>query len=122
VRDVVDLHLRAMTDPAAKSQRFLAVAGESMSIPEIARMLKSRMGAAGKRVPGRVLPNWVLRLAAVFDPSIRVILPELGQVRNASNAKAKRVLGWTPRSNEEALLATAESLVRLGLLKESLRA
>jgi nucleoside-diphosphate-sugar epimerase len=122
VRDVVDLHLRAMTDPAAKSQRFLAVAGESMSIPEIARMLKSRMGAAGKRVPGRVLPNWVLRLAAVFDPSIRVILPELGQVRNASNAKAKRVLGWTPRSNEEALLATAGSLVRLGLLKESLRA
>jgi hypothetical protein len=27
VRDVADLHLRAMNDPAAKGERFLAVAG-----------------------------------------------------------------------------------------------
>ncbi len=119
VRDVADLHIRAMTDPAAKGERFLAVAGDAVSILEIAKLLKSRMGAAAKRVPTLQLPDWAVRVAAWFDPAVRVILPELGKVKNATNAKARRVLGWTPRSNEECILATAESLVRLGLLKDS---
>jgi dihydroflavonol-4-reductase len=68
------------------------------------------------------LPNWVVRLASLRDPAIKLILPELGKKKNASNEKAKRLLGWTPRSREEAILATAESLVRLGLLKDSPKA
>ena len=51
MRDVADLHLRAMTDPAAKGERFLAVAGDFMSTLEIAQILKRRLGAAAKRVP-----------------------------------------------------------------------
>ena len=77
------------------------------------------MGAHAKRVPTRQLPNWMVRIAALRDPAVKLILPELGKVKSATNAKAKRVLGWAPRSNEEALVATAESLVRLGLLKDS---
>jgi len=117
VRDVADLHLRAMTNPAAKGERFLAVAGEFMTFGEIARLLKTRMGAAGARVPTRVLPNWVIRLAAMFDKSIALLVPELGKTKRATNEKAKRVLGWAPRTNEEAIISTAESLQRLGLLK-----
>jgi nucleoside-diphosphate-sugar epimerase len=119
VRDVADIHLRAMTNPSAKSERFLATAGDFMSMLEVAKMLKSRLGSAAKRVPTRELPNWVVRLAAFRDPAVRLILPELGKVKNATNEKAKRLLGWTPRSNEEAILATAESMMRLGLLKGS---
>jgi nucleoside-diphosphate-sugar epimerase len=119
VRDVADLHLRAMTHPAAKGERFLAVAGDFMSMQGIAKVLKNRLGASAKRVPTRELPNWVVRLAALRDPAVKLILPELGKVKNATNEKAKRTLGWAPRSNEEALVATAESLVRLGLLKDS---
>ncbi len=118
VRDVADLHLRAMTDPRARGERFLAVAGDFMSIREIALTLKARMGAAGRRVPTRELPDWLLRIAALFDPSIRQILPELGKSKNATSAKAKSLLGWAPRSREDALVATAESLLRLGMLKE----
>lgn len=118
VRDVADLHLRAMTHPAAKGERFLAVAGDFISVLDMAKMLKSGMGVAAKRVPTRQLPNWMIRLAALRDPAVRVIVPELGKVKNASNEKARRVLAWAPRSNEEAIVATAESLVRLGLLKE----
>ena len=77
------------------------------------------MGDAAKRVPTRQLPNWLVRLAAMRDPAVKQILPELGKMKNASNQKARRLLGWTPRSNEEAIVATAESLLRLGLLKES---
>ncbi len=119
VRDVADLHLRAMTHPAASGQRFLAVAGDFMSFLEIARVLKSRMGAAAKRVPTRQLPNWMVRLASMRDPAVKLILPELGKRKNGTNEKARRMLGWAPRSNEEAIVATAESLVLLGLLKDS---
>jgi dihydroflavonol-4-reductase len=58
-----------------------------------------------------------VRLASLRDPAIRLILPELGKVENTTNEKAKRVLNWAPRPNEEAVLATAESMTRLGLLE-----
>jgi nucleoside-diphosphate-sugar epimerase len=117
VRDVADLHLRAMTHPAARGERFLAVAGDSMSLHDVARVLRARMGKAARRVPRFQLPNWLVRLAARRDPSVRPAVPQLGKVRNASNDKARRLLGWVPRQNQEAIVATAESLVRLGLLK-----
>ena len=119
VRDVADLHLRAMTHPAAKGERFLAVAGDFLSMQEIAKILKRRLGAAARRVPTLQLPNFLVRLAALRDPAVKQILPELGKFKNATSEKAKRVLGWTPRSSEEAIVATAESLVRLGLLRKS---
>lgn len=119
VRDVADLHLRAMVDPAAKGERFLAVAGDFLTMLEIAQILKARMGPAARRVPTRELPNWLLRIAALRDPAVKLILPELDKYKNATSEKAQRQLGWKPRSNEEAIVATAESLLRLGLLKES---
>ena len=121
VRDVADLHIRAMTHPAAKGERFLAVAGNFLSFVDIARMLKDRMGAAARRVPARQVPDWLVRLAALRDPAVKQVLPELGRKKNATSEKARRVLGWTPRSAEEAITATAESLVRLGLLKDGAR-
>ena len=75
----------------------------------------------GSHVPTVQLPNWLVKLAALRAPALRQILPELGKIRNASNAKATRLLGWAPRSNEEAILAAGESLVRLRLLKASAR-
>jgi nucleoside-diphosphate-sugar epimerase len=119
VRDVADLHIRAMTDPAAKGERFLAVAGDFLSMREIALALKTRLGPAAPRVPTRQLPNWLVRIAALTDPTVRQFLPELGKSKNATNAKARRVLGWAPRSNEDAIVSTAESLLQLGLLKDS---
>jgi nucleoside-diphosphate-sugar epimerase len=117
VRDTVDLHIRAMTHPAANGERFLAVAGDFLSMLGIAKVLKEHMGAAASKVPMRELPNWLVRLASLRDPAVKLILPELGKMKNGTNAKARRVLGWSPRSNEESILATGESLVRLGLLK-----
>ncbi len=115
VRDVAALHVQAMTHPAAPGERFIAVAGESISILAIAQVLKSRMGAAAAKVPMRELPDWVVRVASLAIPELRVVAPQLGRIRRASGEKARRILGWTPRSNEEAIVATAESLIRLGL-------
>jgi nucleoside-diphosphate-sugar epimerase len=119
VRDVAGMHIACMTNPAAKGERFLAVAGEFLSISQIARILKRTMGTAAKRVPTMELPDFLVRLAAARDPAVQQILPELGKRKNGSNEKARRVLGWTFRCNEECITATAQSLVDLGLLKDS---
>jgi dihydroflavonol-4-reductase len=118
VRDVADLHLRAMTSPAANDERFVAVAenGNAMSMLAIANVLKARLGDAAKKVPSRELPDWIVRVGAMFDPAMRQLLPMLGKVRNATSAKAQRVLGWKPRSREDAIVATAESLLKFGIV------
>jgi dihydroflavonol-4-reductase len=117
VRDVADLHLRAMTHPQAAGERFLAVAGGFLALAEVAAILKRRLGDAARRVPTRTLPDWLLKTVAVFDRSIGQIVPELGKAKDATAAKAQRVLGWAPRPAEDALVATAESLRAHGLLR-----
>lgn len=117
VRDVADLHVRAMTHPAAGGERFLATAGDSMWMIDVARLLRARLGKAAARVPARVLPDWLVRLAALKDPMVRGMVPLLGLNMNASGAKARRVLGWTRRPPGQAIVATATSLLDLGLVR-----
>ncbi|WP_342728050.1 aldehyde reductase [Bradyrhizobium sp. B097] len=117
VRDVADLHLRAMTSPKAGGERFLAVAGETISILQVARLLRRKLGSKARRVPRFQAPDWMIRLAARRNPLARATLPLLGKVRRSTSAKAQNLLGWRPRGNEEMIVATAESLIRLGLVK-----
>jgi nucleoside-diphosphate-sugar epimerase len=118
VRDVADLHIRAMANPSARGERFLAVSGDFLWMVEMARVLKARLGDRARRVPTRQLPNWLVRLASFTDPAVKQILPELGKAKNATSRKARSMLGWQPRSAEDAIVDTAESLLRLGLLKK----
>lgn len=118
VRDVADLHLLAMTHPAAKGERFVATAGESIWLTGIAKILKEHLGEAASKVKAKELPNTLLRIAALKDPAVKAMVPLLGRVMNATSAKAIRLLDWSPRSTEEAVLATAESLIRLHLLDQ----
>lgn len=119
VRDVADLHVIAMTHPAARGERFIAVDGQPMSIFEIGMLLKANMGEVAHKVARRQAPDWLVRIFALFNESAKAALPQLGIIRVASSQKARDTLGWTPRSREEAILATAESLVRLKLIKQS---
>ena len=118
VRDVADLHLRAMTDSKAKGERFLAVSDDGFVwTKDMAAKLKAGLGEEAKRVPTRVVPNFVVRILGFFDPTVGSITNELGKVKNVTNEKAKSVLGWRPRSTEEALVASAKSLDQFGLIK-----
>lgn len=121
VRDVADLHLRVMTNPAAKGERFIAIAGHYIPLLEMGRILRQGLGPDAKRVPTRELPNWLLRIVSNFDPNTKQILPELGSTKDATAEKARRLLGWSPRPAEQAILASAQSLLHFGLLKDSPR-
>lgn len=109
MRDVADLHLRAMTAAGAAGQRYIA-AGPFTWMSDIADVLREHAPALAARVPRRRLPNAAVRLAGLFDPALRGRLYELGKHRPVSAEKARRELHWTPRTNEETIVATAESL------------
>jgi len=88
-----------------------------MWMVDVAKVLRSGMGDAAGKVSTRVLPNWVLRLVALRNRTMKTMVPLLGVNMNATSAKARRHLGWVPRSREDAIVATAESLSRLGLIR-----
>ena len=117
VRDVAELHIRAMELPAAKGQRFILQAGATLSLHEVAMILRASLGDKAEKVPTKVLPNWVVRVASLFNATAKGILPQLQPKKNISNEKAKQYFNWTPRTNEEAIVESAESLLRLGLIK-----
>ncbi|MDR3528065.1 MAG: aldehyde reductase [Rhizomicrobium sp.] len=116
VRDVAALHVTAMTHPAAAGERFLAVSGPALSLLDVARILRAHLGNAAARVPTKEIPDWLLRLLALVKADVREVVPQLGKCRQSTSDKAQNLLGWRPRSAAEAIAATGESLVRLGLV------
>ncbi|WP_342363006.1 aldehyde reductase [Terrarubrum flagellatum] len=109
-RDLADLHIRAMTSPAAAGQRFIA-AGDFMWMRDMALTLRSRLGARGQKAPTRALPDIVVRALLPFMPQFRALAPLLGRKFELTTEKARRVLGFTPRPAVETIVDCAESLL-----------
>ena len=80
-------------------------------------MLKARLGERARRVPGREVPDWLVRAAAPFSAEARAVVPHLGVARQATSDKARRLLGWEPRPWAETVVDTAESLFALGAVR-----
>jgi dihydroflavonol-4-reductase len=120
VRDVADLHLRAMTDPAAGGERFIAVA-EFQWMADVAAVLRERLGPAAAKVPKRSIPNFAVRAMGLFDPGVRSIVGQLGERVELSSAKARSVLDWTPRPTEETIVDCARSLLDQGAVEAPAR-
>jgi nucleoside-diphosphate-sugar epimerase len=115
VRDVADLHLRAMTDPAADGERFLAIAGHSLRLLDIARILRSRLGERASKAPTREMPVWLARALGAVNPELRLLRHQLGRDLDATSAKAEKLLGWRARPSEDTVVDTAESLLAHGI-------
>lgn len=116
VRDVADLHVRALNAPNMAGERFLA-SGPFMKLMAIADILRSRLGKEARRVTQRGMPDFLVRLAALFDPMARTVVGELGSVRNMDASHAKAVLGWVARPAEESIVDGARSLIDLGIVR-----
>jgi dihydroflavonol-4-reductase len=113
VRDVADLHIRAMTDPKAAGERFVA-AGRYAWMGELADLLRARLGESAAKVPTRKVPSVVVRLVGLFDKELASVVPNLGHKHDFSSAKAQTLLGWRARPMEETVLDTARSLIAAG--------
>jgi dihydroflavonol-4-reductase len=110
VRDVADLHLLAMTSPAAGGERFIA-ADEFLWVADVAKVLRERLGDQAGKVPTRVAPNVLIRVMAIFDPSVRSVVGDLGKRQWFSSEKARSQLGWQPRPVKDSIEDTARSLL-----------
>lgn len=112
VRDVADLHVRAMAADVARGQRYIG-AGPTLWMADIAQIIRNEVPSVAGRVPRRKLPDWLVRLSALFDPVTRARLYELGKYRQLSSAKAMRDLGWEPRPTNVSIKETVVSLEEL---------
>ena len=115
VRDVADLHLRAMTAPEAAGQRFIA-AGQWAWMADVAVLLRARLGDKASKVPTRNVPSFVMRLVSIFDKELGSVTASLGKRHDFTSAKAQRLLGWRARPMEETVLDCARSLIAEGLV------
>ncbi len=115
VRDVADLHVRALTAPGMDGERFIA-SGPFMMMKEVAAVLRDRMGNEARKVPTRGLPDFLLQLTSLFDPTIRMVTGELGKQRITPSDHARDVLGWVPRPAADTIVDTARSLIDKGVI------
>ncbi|MBP1045045.1 aldehyde reductase [Enterococcus sp. BWM-S5] len=117
VRDVADLHIRAMVTPEAKGQRFIASADGQISMMEIAELIRKERPELAYKIPTKKLPNVLIEAGALVNKHAREGKLFLDMNRNVSNDKAKKLLEWSPIStNEQAVLAAVDSLVEYGLV------
>ncbi len=115
VRDVARAHRLALEVDAPSGGRYLA-ADESLWFIEIARAIREALGPAGRKAPRFELPDWVVRLASIFDATTRQAVPDLGRAMPIDNSLTRRTLGMEFIPAREAAVAMAQSLVDLKLV------
>ncbi|MDJ0627828.1 MAG: aldehyde reductase [Rhodobacter sp.] len=108
VRDVAEMHLRALTHAGTAGKRFIAV-DRFIWFHEMAEILKA--AHPDRKVVTRRAPNFVVRFLALFDKAIRTILPVLGHRDEVSNARAREALGMTFTDIADSVRATGAFLV-----------
>lgn len=113
VRDVARAHVLAMSIPAAAGERFLLSNGPTLPMREIADILRAELGQAAYQVPRRLIPDWVMRIMAIFKAEVRPFVHDLGYAKRTNNAKATQLLGWHPRNARIAVAAAGRSLAAM---------
>ena len=115
VRDVAALHIRAMTDKAARGKRFVA-AGDFLWFLEVSELLRERFRGHAGKLPTKEAPDAMIKAAALMNAEMRQLVPSLGKRREFDSSRAKRLLDWQARPAREAVLDGAQSLIDLGLV------
>lgn len=116
VRDVAAAHVLAMEVPEAAGERFLLSSGPVLPLQRIGAILKEALGDAASKVPTNAVPDEAIRAAALTSPQAAATVPDLGYRKRMTSEKARRVLGWTARDPQEAIVAAGESMVAKGLV------
>lgn len=115
VRDVAEMHLRAMKEPAAAGNRFICV-NRSSTYQEIAKTLKDAFPDFKKKIKTFILPDFFIRFYSIFNKDTKAITIELGRNRTYDNSHASQMFNWKPRSNREAIVSLGESMIRFNVV------
>lgn len=114
VKDIADMHVRALTTPASVGQRIIG-ANRFVHVVEMAKILAA--GYPDRRIVTRQAPDWLIRLIALVDKPVRSIIPRLGERDEVSSKRAEDLLDMTFAKVEHSIRATADFLVSRGLVK-----
>ncbi|MET3925114.1 NAD-dependent epimerase/dehydratase family protein [Devosia sp. 2618] len=114
VRDVAAMHVAALQQPETVGQRYLA-ASDYIPFPQVGRILAEAYPE--RNITQKTLPDWIIKLLARFGGPMRQIINDIGNEKHYSRDKGEALLGRRFISGKDAVLATAASLIRLGLLK-----
>ncbi len=112
VRDVVSIHVAAMTRPEAAGRRLIAASG-TLSFLEIADILRQAYPAA-QNLPRAEMPNGIVKLISLFDDRLKTMTSDLGVRHEADAAYVTTITQVVPRPAREAVLAAADSLIKQG--------
>lgn len=115
VRDVAEMHVWAMEKPEAAGHRFICV-NENSTYLDMALSIKAHHPEFRRRITTRILPDFLIKLYCLINKDARSVRYELGHQRIYDNSLARDIFEWKPRSNEEAILSMAESMIRLGVV------
>ena len=111
VKDVADMHIEAMINPKAAGKRFL-LSSESLWFTEVSNILRSNNF---KKAPKFTAPNFLVKILAVFDKELKIVLFYLGFKNTLYSNNAKEILNWKPKKVNQALIDTAKQLYKLGI-------
>lgn len=110
VRDVVNLHLRALSDDTVAGKRIIA-ASDFLWLGDIARLLRDNYGERAAKVPLRTVPDWFVRLIGLFNLDARLAAPSLGQRHAFVVDRAEALLGRPLLSASQAIRDATDSLI-----------
>ena len=113
VRDLAELHILAMENVAANEQRFIAES-EEITMPQMVKLLKQQF--PDYKVTTRVIPDFIIRVMARFQAPMKVLNTMIGLKYHRDNTKAKKVLGWNPRSAEETVIDTVNYMIESNII------
>ncbi len=118
VRDVAKIHVMALEAPdeTVRGERFAASA-EFLWVRDMAATLRDVLGVQARKVPTRMMPDWVSRLLALVMPEMKIVRAEGGKVRDVSGAHARAVLGFDYIPARQSVIDTARSLIEQGIVK-----
>lgn len=115
VRDVAALHVAALDHTEAGGRRLLLAAGER-TIFEVGKTLAAAFPEYAKKTPRFVMPNWAVRVYALFDADVRGVVSQLGKRATVACPESRRILGRDPVSPDDAAVAMGETLIAQGLV------
>lgn len=110
-RDVAAVHVAAMTEASAGGKRY-PTGGEALSLTDMVNVLREALPQYRAKMPKFRAPNWLVRLIALWDRDLRDNMGELGVIKRIDGSATEALLGRPFISPKEAILATADGLIR----------